>query len=74
MEMLDAFSTTHVPNISTGQQLVDALERASIAHQLKGKQVWIGIKKLLLLIEMSLQMDPDHRVTNFLSLLRDEGA
>ncbi|XP_061829710.2 vesicle-fusing ATPase isoform X2 [Nerophis lumbriciformis] len=84
MEMLDAFSTTiHVPNISTGEQLVDALEllgsftdkeRASIAHQLKGKRVWIGIKKLLVLIEMSLQMDQDYRVTKFVSLLRDEGA
>ncbi|XP_030591260.1 vesicle-fusing ATPase isoform X3 [Archocentrus centrarchus] len=84
MEMLDAFSTTiHIPNISTGDQLIDALEllgsftdkeRASIAHQLKGKRVWIGIKKLLVLIEMSLQMDPDYRVTKFLSLLRDEGA
>ncbi|KAF3847019.1 hypothetical protein F7725_004097 [Dissostichus mawsoni] len=118
MEMLDAFSTTiHVPNISTGEQLVDALEikRASIAQQLKGKRVWIGIKKLLVLIEMSLQvlkgqeaapkapylrcavmwkmlvsrytqgskdnkknrrnlmMEPDYRVTKFLSLLRDEG-
>lgn len=31
-------------------------ERASIAHQLKGKRVWIGIKKLLVLIEMSLQV------------------
>lgn len=94
MEMLDAFSTTiHIPNISTGEQLVDALEvlaiidphttgslvkvglkllcplqllgsftdkeRASIAQQLKGKRVWIGIKKLLVLIEMSLQVkDP----------------
>ncbi|KAI3360236.1 hypothetical protein L3Q82_014546, partial [Scortum barcoo] len=66
MEMLDAFSTTiHIPNISTGEQLVDALEllgsftdkeRASIAQQLKGKRVWIGIKKLLVLIEMSLQV------------------
>uniref|UniRef100_A0A8D3D937 Vesicle-fusing ATPase n=1 Tax=Scophthalmus maximus TaxID=52904 RepID=A0A8D3D937_SCOMX len=66
MEMLDAFSTTiHVPNISTGEQLVDALEllgsftdkeRASIAQQLKGKRVWIGIKKLLVFIEMSLQV------------------
>nr|XP_061829710.1 vesicle-fusing ATPase isoform X2 [Nerophis lumbriciformis] len=84
MEMLDAFSTTiHVPNISTGEQLVDALEllgsftdkeRASIAQQLKGKRVWIGIKKLLVLIEMSLQMDQDYRVTKFVSLLRDEGA
>uniref|UniRef100_A0AAQ4RR12 Vesicle-fusing ATPase n=1 Tax=Gasterosteus aculeatus aculeatus TaxID=481459 RepID=A0AAQ4RR12_GASAC len=82
MEMLDAFSTTiHVPNISTGEQLVDSLEllgsftdkeRASIAHQLKGKRVWIGIKKLLVLIEMSLQMPADYRVTKFLSLLRDE--
>uniref|UniRef100_A0A667XFB5 Vesicle-fusing ATPase n=1 Tax=Myripristis murdjan TaxID=586833 RepID=A0A667XFB5_9TELE len=66
MEMLDAFSTTiHIPNISTGEQLVDALEllgsftekeRANIAHQMKGKRVWIGIKKLLMLIEMSLQV------------------
>lgn len=31
-------------------------ERASIAQQLKGKRVWIGIKKLLVLIEMSLQV------------------
>uniref|UniRef100_A0A8C4H786 Vesicle-fusing ATPase n=1 Tax=Dicentrarchus labrax TaxID=13489 RepID=A0A8C4H786_DICLA len=84
MEMLDAFSTTiHIPNISTGEQLVEALEllgsftekeRASIAQQLKGKRVWIGIKKLLGLIEMSLQMDQDYRVSKFLSLLRDEGA
>uniref|UniRef100_A0A667WXV0 Vesicle-fusing ATPase n=1 Tax=Myripristis murdjan TaxID=586833 RepID=A0A667WXV0_9TELE len=84
MEMLDAFSTTiHIPNISTGEQLVDALEllgsftekeRANIAHQMKGKRVWIGIKKLLMLIEMSLQMDQEYRVTKFLSLLRDEGA
>ncbi|KAM9745489.1 vesicle-fusing ATPase isoform 2-T2 [Menidia menidia] len=84
MEMLDAFSTTiHIPNISTGEQLVDALEllgsftdkeRASIAHQLKGKRVWIGIKKLIVLIEMSLQMEQDYRVTKFISLLRDEGA
>uniref|UniRef100_A0A3P8P015 Vesicle-fusing ATPase n=1 Tax=Astatotilapia calliptera TaxID=8154 RepID=A0A3P8P015_ASTCA len=67
MEMLDAFSTTiHIPNISTGDQLIDALEllgsftdkeRASIAHQLKGKRVWIGIKKLLVLIEMSMQVE-----------------
>ncbi|TNN45239.1 Vesicle-fusing ATPase [Liparis tanakae] len=84
MEMLDAFSTTiHIPNISTGEQLVDALEllgsftdkeRASISHQLKGKRVWIGIKKLLVLIEMSLQMSAEYRVTKFLSLLREEGA
>nr|XP_006199322.1 vesicle-fusing ATPase isoform X2 [Vicugna pacos] len=84
MEMLNAFSTTiHVPNIATGEQLLEALEllgnfkdkeRTTIAQQVKGKKVWIGIKKLLMLIEMSLQMDPEYRVRKFLALLREEGA
>uniref|UniRef100_A0A3Q3VR09 Vesicle-fusing ATPase n=1 Tax=Mola mola TaxID=94237 RepID=A0A3Q3VR09_MOLML len=84
MEMLDAFSTTiHIPNISRGEQLMEALEllgsfqdieRASIAKAVKGKNLWIGIKKLLMLIEMSVQMDPGYRVSKFLSLLKDEGA
>uniref|UniRef100_A0A7N6AZV5 Vesicle-fusing ATPase n=1 Tax=Anabas testudineus TaxID=64144 RepID=A0A7N6AZV5_ANATE len=66
MEMLDAFSTTiHIPNISRGEQLVEALEllgsfqekeRASIAKAVKGKGLWIGIKKLLMLIEMAAQV------------------
>ncbi|KAJ8372340.1 hypothetical protein AAFF_G00290290 [Aldrovandia affinis] len=84
MEMLDAFSTTiHVPNISTGAHLGEALEllgsfqdneRAIIAKEVKSKRVWIGIKKLLMLIEMSLQMHPEYRVSKFLALLREEGA
>uniref|UniRef100_G3TBT1 Vesicle-fusing ATPase n=2 Tax=Elephantidae TaxID=9780 RepID=G3TBT1_LOXAF len=84
MEMLNAFSTTiHVPNIATGEQLLESLEllgnfkdkeRTTIAQQVKGKKVWIGIKKLLMLIEMSLQMDPEYRVRKFLALLREEGA
>ncbi|XP_038619424.1 vesicle-fusing ATPase isoform X2 [Tachyglossus aculeatus] len=84
MEMLNAFSTTiHTPNIATGEQLLEALEllgnfrdkeRAAIAQQVKGKRVWIGIKKLLMLIEMSLQMDPEYRVRKFLALLQEEGA
>uniref|UniRef100_A0A452EEQ2 Vesicle-fusing ATPase n=1 Tax=Capra hircus TaxID=9925 RepID=A0A452EEQ2_CAPHI len=63
MEMLNAFSTTiHVPNIATGEQLLEALEllgnfkdeeRTTITQQVKGKKVWIGIKKLLMLIEMA---------------------
>uniref|UniRef100_A0A671XI01 Vesicle-fusing ATPase n=1 Tax=Sparus aurata TaxID=8175 RepID=A0A671XI01_SPAAU len=66
MEMLDAFSTTiHIPNISRGEQLVEALEllgsfqdveRASIAKAVEGQNLWIGIKKLLMLIEMSVQV------------------
>lgn len=84
MEMLDAFSTTiHIPNISRGEQLIEALEllssfqdteRASIAKAVKGKSLWIGIKKLLMLIEMAAQMEPGYRVTKFLSLLKEEGA
>ncbi|KAM5274514.1 vesicle-fusing ATPase isoform 1-T1 [Ctenodactylus gundi] len=84
MEMLNAFSTTiHVPNIATGEQLLEALEllgnfkdkeRTTIAQQVKGKKVWIGIKKLLMLIEMSLQMDPEYRVRKFMALLREEGT
>uniref|UniRef100_A0A6Q2Y297 Vesicle-fusing ATPase n=1 Tax=Esox lucius TaxID=8010 RepID=A0A6Q2Y297_ESOLU len=66
MEMLDAFSTTiHIPNISRGDQLVEALEmlgsfqekeRAAIAKAVKGQAVWIGIKKLTMLIEMAVQV------------------
>uniref|UniRef100_A0A672GXU0 Vesicle-fusing ATPase n=1 Tax=Salarias fasciatus TaxID=181472 RepID=A0A672GXU0_SALFA len=84
MEMLNAFSTTiHVPNISRGGQLVEALEllgsfqedeRSHIAAAVEGQPVWIGIKKLLMLIEMASQMDPAYRVSKFLSLLREEGG
>lgn len=84
MEMLDAFSTTiRVPNIVTGEQLMEALEllggfkdneRSVIAQQVKGKKVYIGIKKLLMLIEMSMQMDPEYRVSKFLALLKEEAA
>ncbi|XP_061563633.1 vesicle-fusing ATPase-like isoform X3 [Cololabis saira] len=84
MGMLDAFSTTiHIPNISRGEQLVEALEllgsfqekeRAAIAQAVKDKTLWIGIKKLLMLIEMAAQMDQDYRVSKFLSLLEDEGG
>uniref|UniRef100_A0A667Z6F2 Vesicle-fusing ATPase n=1 Tax=Myripristis murdjan TaxID=586833 RepID=A0A667Z6F2_9TELE len=78
MEMLDAFSTTiHIPNISRGEQLVEALEllgsfqekeRASIAKAVKGQNLWIGIKKLLMLIEMAVQVREEKR--RFLWLLR----
>uniref|UniRef100_G1QDW8 Vesicle-fusing ATPase n=1 Tax=Myotis lucifugus TaxID=59463 RepID=G1QDW8_MYOLU len=82
MELLTAFSTTiHVPNIATGEQLLEALEllgnfsdkeRTIIAQQVKDKEILIGI--LLMLIEMSLQMDPEYHVRKFLALLREEGA
>lgn len=81
--MLNAFSTSiHVPNIATGEQLLEALEllgnfkdkeHTTIAQQVKGKKVWIGIKKLLMLIERCLQMDPEYCVRK-LALLREEGV
>ncbi|XP_058262622.1 N-ethylmaleimide-sensitive factor b [Hemibagrus wyckioides] len=84
MGMLDAFSTTiHIPNISRGEHLMEALEllggfqedeRAQIAKEVKGKGVWLGIKKLQMLIEMSLQMPHEYRVKKFLALLTEEGA
>ncbi|KAK2866702.1 hypothetical protein Q7C36_002758 [Tachysurus vachellii] len=84
MGMLDAFSTTiHIPNISRGEHLMEALEllggfqedeRVQIAKEVKGKGVWLGIKKLQMLIEMSLQMPNQYRVKKFLSLLTEEGA
>lgn len=84
MEMLDAFSTTiHIPNISKVEQLMEAFEllgsfneneRAMIAKAIQGRRLGIGIKKLLMLIEMAAQMDPDYRVRKFVSLLQEEGA
>uniref|UniRef100_A0A3Q4I8T2 Vesicle-fusing ATPase n=1 Tax=Neolamprologus brichardi TaxID=32507 RepID=A0A3Q4I8T2_NEOBR len=84
MEMLDAFSTTiHIPNISKVEQLMEAFEllgsfnekeRAMIAKAVQGQRLGIGIKKLLMLIEMAAQMDPDYRVRKFVSLLKEEGA
>uniref|UniRef100_A0A8C6TY68 Vesicle-fusing ATPase n=1 Tax=Neogobius melanostomus TaxID=47308 RepID=A0A8C6TY68_9GOBI len=65
MEMLDAFSTTiHIPNISSGKYLIKALkelgsfgdkELAMIAQAVQGKSLSIGIKKLLMIIEMAAQ-------------------
>uniref|UniRef100_A0A8C4X084 Vesicle-fusing ATPase n=1 Tax=Eptatretus burgeri TaxID=7764 RepID=A0A8C4X084_EPTBU len=84
MGMLDVFSTTiHVSNISDSAQLMDALEqlgsfeekeREEVARRIKGKTIWIGIKKLLILIEMAMQTDKDHHVTKFLDLMEDERA
>ncbi|KAK1794202.1 hypothetical protein P4O66_011098 [Electrophorus voltai] len=84
MGMLDAFSTSiHIPNIARGEHLMEALEllggfqeeeRAHIAKAVKCKAVWIGIKKLQMLIEMSLQMPPQYKVQKFLALLTEEGA
>ncbi|XP_077358191.1 vesicle-fusing ATPase-like [Festucalex cinctus] len=84
MEMLNSFSTTiHVPNISNIKELMEALEVLgsfqeneveALASAFKGRVVGIGIKKLIMLIEMATQMKPQYRFMKFMNLLKEEGA
>ncbi|XP_030371496.1 vesicle-fusing ATPase 2 [Scaptodrosophila lebanonensis] len=84
MEMLSAFtSVLHVPNLSSPEHVLGVLEHAelftrdelmSIARNMAGKRVYIGIKKLLGLIDMARQSDPQHRVVKFLSKMEEEGG
>ncbi|XP_078049968.1 vesicle-fusing ATPase 1 [Augochlora pura] len=84
MEMLSAFSTLlHVPNLSTADHLLSVLEEVdlftkqelgSLHAKLQGKRIFIGIKKLLGLIDMARQVEPSYRVPKFLSKLEEEGG
>ncbi|KAL8607609.1 hypothetical protein ACOMHN_003528 [Nucella lapillus] len=83
-EMLNVFSTiVHVSNISSSDQLLAVLENADlfskaeldqIQKKTHGRRLFIGIKKLLMLIEMARQMESGERVSKFLCILEDEGA
>ncbi|KAL6261044.1 hypothetical protein P5V15_008570 [Pogonomyrmex californicus] len=84
LELLSAFNTIlHVPNLSTPDHLLNVLEEVdlftkhemvSLHAKLQGKRVFIGIKKLLCLIDMARQVEPSYRVAKFLSKLEEEGA
>ena len=37
-------------------------------------RLWIGIKKLIVLLEMVRQTEPGYRVRKFLSLMEEEGG
>ncbi|CAK9815743.1 Vesicle-fusing ATPase 1 [Anthophora quadrimaculata] len=84
MEMLSAFSTTlHVPNLSNPDHLMSVLEEVDLFSKeeltrlhskFQGKRVFIGIKKLLCLIDMARQVEPSYRIPKFLSKLEEEGA
>lgn len=54
----EAALTCCSPLVSTAQLLgsFQESERASIAKAVRGQSLWIGIKKLLMLIEMSVQV------------------
>ncbi|KAJ9598883.1 hypothetical protein L9F63_026582, partial [Diploptera punctata] len=83
MEMLSAFTAVlHVPNISQPDHLMAVLEESdvftkkdlsSMARKIQGHRVFIGIKKLLALIDMARQTDEQYRVIKFLSKLEEEG-
>ncbi|XP_050418791.1 vesicle-fusing ATPase [Patella vulgata] len=84
MEMLSAFNTVvHVSSISTSEQLIAILENSDVfskadidklRRKTAGKRIFIGIKKLLVIVEMARQMDEDHRAAKFQMILEDEGA
>ncbi|XP_065366062.1 vesicle-fusing ATPase 1 [Calliphora vicina] len=84
MEMLSAFtSVLHVPNLSHPEHVVAVLEDSdifskgelqAIGKKMSGKRVFIGIKKLLALIDMARQTEPQHRAIKFLSKMEEEGG
>ncbi|XP_066992655.2 vesicle-fusing ATPase 1 [Anabrus simplex] len=84
MEMLSAFTAVlHVHNLSKPEHLLAVLEESdvfnkkeisTISRKIQGYRVFIGIKKLLALIDMARQTEEQYRVVKFLSKLEEEGA
>ncbi|KAK0167618.1 hypothetical protein PV327_004992 [Microctonus hyperodae] len=84
MGLLSAFSAIlHVPNCSSTDHLLTVLEETEVFSKkelsnlhakLQGKRVFIGIKKLLGLIDMARQVEPSYRIPKFLSKLEEEGG
>ncbi|XP_064598208.1 vesicle-fusing ATPase-like [Liolophura sinensis] len=84
MGMISNFSSVvHVSNISTDEQLIAALEGLEaftaaeldrIQKKTAGKRLWVGIKKLVDLVEMAKQMGEGHRIPKFLCLLEEEAG
>ncbi|KAF5295350.1 hypothetical protein FQR65_LT01540 [Abscondita terminalis] len=84
MEMLSAFTAIlHVPNLSKSEHLLAVLEQSEVfskqemnqlGRHIQGKRVFIGIKKLLALIDMARQTEEGHRVIKLLTKLEEDGA
>ncbi|KAJ8984991.1 hypothetical protein NQ317_016902 [Molorchus minor] len=84
MEMLSAFTgVLHVPNLSKPEHLLNVLEASDvfsnqelkqITHQVHGKRIFIGIQKLLALIDMARQTDERIRVLKLITKLEEDGA
>ncbi|XP_014250862.1 vesicle-fusing ATPase 1-like [Cimex lectularius] len=84
MEMLSGFTAVlHVPNLSRPEHLMAVIEESKVfdknqltklAKKIHGQRVFIGIKKLLALIDMARQTAEDMRVVKFLTKLEEEGG
>lgn len=84
MKMTDIFNTyVRVNSLSTSEHIFKVLEelkiftpeeRERIRTKTQGKSLLIGIKKLLVLLEMVRQTEPSYRVPKFLSLMEEEGG
>ncbi|XP_018341765.1 PREDICTED: vesicle-fusing ATPase 1-like [Trachymyrmex septentrionalis] len=85
VELILTFNTTfYVPTLSTVDHMLNVLDEvnlfskhkmASFRTKLQGKQrIFIGIKKLLCLIDIVRQVEPSDRVEEFFIRLLDEGG
>ncbi|KAL5275179.1 NSF family protein [Megaselia abdita] len=84
LEMLSDFlAVIHVPNLSQPEHVINVLEESdifnkaelqSIGRQMQGRKVFIGIKKLLGMMDMARQTEQKYRVAKFLTRLEDEGG
>ncbi|XP_060563060.1 vesicle-fusing ATPase-like isoform X2 [Ruditapes philippinarum] len=82
MELLNVFNNVvHVSNISSGEQLMSVVENIDVftpeettllAKRINGKSLWLGIKKLLVLIEMVRQIEGISKINKLLCLLEEE--
>ena len=88
--MLSAFTAVlHVPNISSSKELIAVLENGKVKEKTNAfsskqieeigrktgnRRLFIGIKKLLALIDMAKQTSQEHRVNKFICKLEEEGA
>ncbi|KAI5750413.1 hypothetical protein M8J76_015458 [Diaphorina citri] len=86
LKILSKFSAVlHVPNLSTPEHLLNVIEESDVfskkqvqeieryLHQHKAR-VFVGIRKLLGLIDMARQIEENYRVMKFLTKLEDEGC
>lgn len=84
MEILSAFTgVLHVPNLSQAEHVMSVLvdsdvfterELSKIQREIQGAKIFIGIKKLLALIDMVKQTEPQNRVIKFLTKMQEDGS